>query len=313
MNTEANLMAHAVVGAVTSYAAGNSALAGASGAVMGEFIAQQLYPGIPRDQLSEAQKQTVSALATLAAGLAGGVTGGSTADAVAGAQAGKNSSNNNNLGGLGSYGQAAASLGTSMIEAGATAEEINAALSKNAKGDLPESANITKAIVDGYKDGVLIAGAGYLGPAASVGKVVAGATIAEIANGTYQWFDINSEKNQSLPEYQQKTWDYKGSAGAAISGALAPGRGVWQNVGIAAGGAAFTDGADIGSVGGATAGAALGGAFGKYAPAGIEKITGGNNIPDFIYDVIGSGGSEVIGGFVKDGLNSSEQNSKENK
>ncbi|WP_240116284.1 hypothetical protein [Erwinia endophytica] len=47
---------------------------------------------------------------------------------------------------------------------------------------------------------MLIAGAAYLGPAASTGKVVAGGTIAEIANGTYQWFDINSEKNQSLPE-----------------------------------------------------------------------------------------------------------------
>ena len=42
VNVEANLMAHAVVGAVTAYAAGNSALAGASGAAMGEYIAQQM-------------------------------------------------------------------------------------------------------------------------------------------------------------------------------------------------------------------------------------------------------------------------------
>ncbi|WHU84193.1 hypothetical protein A7P61_23690 [Pantoea agglomerans pv. betae] len=39
-------MAHAVLGAVTSYASGNAALAGASGAAMGEYIAQQLYPGL---------------------------------------------------------------------------------------------------------------------------------------------------------------------------------------------------------------------------------------------------------------------------
>jgi len=97
VNTEANLMAHAVLGAVTSYAAGNSALAGASGAAMGEYIAQQLYPGVKRSDLSEEQRQTISALGTLAAGLAGGVIGDSTADAVAGAQAGKNAVENNAL------------------------------------------------------------------------------------------------------------------------------------------------------------------------------------------------------------------------
>nr|WP_223265992.1 hemagglutinin repeat-containing protein [Pantoea vagans] len=97
VNTEANLMAHAVLGAVTSYAAGNAALAGASGAVMGEYIAQQLYPGVKRSDLSEEQRQTISALGTLAAGLAGGVVGDSTADAVAGAQAGKNAVENNHL------------------------------------------------------------------------------------------------------------------------------------------------------------------------------------------------------------------------
>jgi filamentous hemagglutinin len=97
VNTQANLMAHAVVGAVTSWAAGNSALAGASGAVMGEYIAQQMYPGVDRKDLTEEQRQTISALGTLAAGLAGGVVGDSTADAVAGAQAGKNALENNNL------------------------------------------------------------------------------------------------------------------------------------------------------------------------------------------------------------------------
>jgi len=97
VNTEANLMAHAVLGAVTSYAAGNTALAGASGAAMGEYIAQQLYPGVKRSDLSEEQRQTISALGTLAAGLAGGVVGDGTADAVAGAQAGKNAVENNSL------------------------------------------------------------------------------------------------------------------------------------------------------------------------------------------------------------------------
>uniref|UniRef100_UPI0036F25431 hemagglutinin repeat-containing protein n=1 Tax=Enterobacter agglomerans TaxID=549 RepID=UPI0036F25431 len=97
VNVQANLIAHAVVGAVTSYASGNPALAGASGAAMGEYIAQQMYPGVKREDLSEEQRQTISALGTLAAGLAGGVAGDSTGGAVAGAQAGKNALENNNL------------------------------------------------------------------------------------------------------------------------------------------------------------------------------------------------------------------------
>ncbi|WP_322874473.1 VENN motif pre-toxin domain-containing protein [Erwinia billingiae] len=249
VNTQANLMAHAVLGAVVAQVQGNSALAGAAGATTGEFIAQQLYPDIPRERLSEEQKQTISALSTLAAGLTGGVVGDSTANAVAGAQAGKNSCENNNLGGLGSYGQASAAFGMSKADAGATTEEINAALSKNAQGDLPEGANITKAIVEGYKDGVLIAGAAYLGPAASVGKVIAGATIAEIANGTYQWFDLSQSGNES------NSWDYWGSASAAVTGALAPGRNIWKNVGIAAAGSVFTDGPDALAIGSSAAGA----------------------------------------------------------
>ncbi|MDF9908663.1 UNVERIFIED_ORG: filamentous hemagglutinin [Pantoea brenneri] len=295
VNTEANLMAHAVLGAVTSYAAGNAALAGASGAVMGEYIAQQLYPGVKRSDLSEEQRQTISALGTLAAGLAGGVVGDSTADAVAGAQAGKNAVENNHLSfgtGMNSYGAAVKSWNQYAEANGLTPEQKQAGLDKLAKGDLPEGANITKVIVNGYKDGVLIAGAWYLGPAASVGKVVGGAAIAEIANGTYQWFDISSEKNQSLPENQRKTWDYWGSASAAVTGALAPGRGVWQNVGIAAGGAVFTDGGDVGAVGGAALGAWAGGKFGELAP-----------FPGEVNDLFGGIGGEIISNKFKDKVN----------
>ncbi len=66
-----------------TYEAGNSALAGAAGATTGEFIAQQMYPGVKRSDLTEQQRQTISALSTLAAGLAGGVAGNSTSGAVA--------------------------------------------------------------------------------------------------------------------------------------------------------------------------------------------------------------------------------------
>ncbi|CNF73732.1 hemagglutinin-like secreted protein [Yersinia similis] len=101
-NEEARLAAHAVVGSVLAHLQGNSALAGGAGALTGEIAAdlimQQLYPGKMVSELSETEKQTISALSTLAAGLAGGLTGDSSADAVAGAQAGKNAVENNALG-----------------------------------------------------------------------------------------------------------------------------------------------------------------------------------------------------------------------
>ncbi|EOO7454760.1 hemagglutinin repeat-containing protein, partial [Escherichia coli] len=92
--------AHAVVNAALSLAQGKNALAGAAGAATGEvvgMIATQMY-GKPVSELSETEKQTVSTLATVAAGLAGGLVGASRASAVAGAQSGKTTVENNFLG-----------------------------------------------------------------------------------------------------------------------------------------------------------------------------------------------------------------------
>ncbi|HII1840053.1 TPA: hemagglutinin repeat-containing protein, partial [Escherichia coli] len=93
--------AHAVVNAALAVAQGNNALAGAAGAATGEMmgmIATQMY-GKPVNELSETEKQTVSTLATVAAGLAGGLVGDSGASVVAGAQSGKTTVENNLLGG----------------------------------------------------------------------------------------------------------------------------------------------------------------------------------------------------------------------
>ncbi|MBC3219283.1 VENN motif pre-toxin domain-containing protein, partial [Serratia fonticola] len=104
-NETANALAHAVWGAIAAQVSGNSAAAGAAGAAGGElaarYLAEKLYGADTPEKiakLSEEQKQSLSALSTLAAGLAGGVTGDSTANAVAGAQAGKNAVENNALG-----------------------------------------------------------------------------------------------------------------------------------------------------------------------------------------------------------------------
>ncbi len=98
----AAVVAHAILGGAVAALQGNSAAAGAAGAAAGELaakaIAGMLYPGVTDlSTLTEAQKQTVSTLATISAGMAGGLAGDSTASAVAGAQAGKNAAENNSL------------------------------------------------------------------------------------------------------------------------------------------------------------------------------------------------------------------------
>nr|WP_272927900.1 hemagglutinin repeat-containing protein [Pectobacterium carotovorum] len=99
----ANAMAHAVVGAVVAQLSGQDAAAGAIGASSGELIARAImadqYPGKTANDLTEEEKQSVSALSTLASGLVSGLAGNSTASAASGAQSGRNAVENNSLSG----------------------------------------------------------------------------------------------------------------------------------------------------------------------------------------------------------------------
>ncbi|WP_350239062.1 hemagglutinin repeat-containing protein [Pectobacterium colocasium] len=97
----ANAMAHAVVGAVVAQLSGQDAAAGAIGASSGELAARAImaeqYPGKTANDLTEAEKQSVSALSTLASGLVSGLASNSTASAASGAQSGRNAVENNFL------------------------------------------------------------------------------------------------------------------------------------------------------------------------------------------------------------------------
>lgn len=309
-----NAIAHAILGGAVAAMQGNNVAAGAAGAATGELaaraIAGMLYPGVKQSDLSEEQKQTISTLATVSAGLAGGLTGNSTASAAVGAQSGKNAVENNALSlpsGMVSYGQAVSSWNQYADANNLTPEQKQAGLDKIAKGELPEGANISKVIVDGYKDGVLIAGAWYLGPAASAGKVLGGGLLGLAANSGYQVYDLNQQQNAN------KSWDYLGSATSFTTGMMAPGRGVLANTGIAMGGAFFTDGPNTASLAGAGIGAGLGGAFGKYAPTAVGKILGNDPVPGFIYELGGGAVSEFTNGIIKDFNNPQAPEKKENK
>lgn len=145
--------AHAVASAVLAAVQGKDALAGAAGAAAGELagtLSLEMY-GKDVAALSESEKQTISALATLAAGIAGGLTGDSTASAVAGAQTGKTTVENNTLSlpkGMTETGQAAASWVKYAQDNNLSPEQVQAGLQDIVQGDLPESADIIKAILE---------------------------------------------------------------------------------------------------------------------------------------------------------------------
>ncbi|XQS18723.1 hemagglutinin repeat-containing protein [Citrobacter telavivensis] len=298
---------HGIVAAALTKLSGGSGSdgmkAGAIGAItasaMTDHLVSALY-GKDVSQLTADEKRLVSSLVTIAGGLAGtAVTDGELSMAALASNTAKVEGENNSLGdgwnsllstGERDYVDAAASWKQFATTQGLSPEETQAGLDKIAKGELPEGANIAKVIVEGYQDGVMIAGAWYLGPAASVGKMVSGGVIAEIANGSYQWFDL------SQPGNENKSWDWKSSASSGIAGMLAPGRTIGQNVGIAMGGAFFTDGPNTGSIGGAAIGAWFGGKFGEFAP-----------FPGEVNDLIGGIGREVISNKIKDKVSENEK------
>lgn len=99
LDPTSRLMAHAVVNAALAAAQDKNIAAGAAGAVTGELtgmLASEIYGKKP-NEMNDREKETVSALATLAAGLSGGLAGSGAADMVTAAQTGKVTVENNNL------------------------------------------------------------------------------------------------------------------------------------------------------------------------------------------------------------------------
>ncbi|MGY2292074.1 hemagglutinin repeat-containing protein [Pseudomonas sp. SDO528_S397] len=136
-NLEARIMAHAVLGAVLAKSQDGSALAGAAGASIGELLATQLYPGKKASELSEVEKQKISALSTLAGGLVGGLIGGDSSSAIVAGSTAKNAVENNEVSFplSDSFGAASASWDAYLVQQGATPEERSDAQRSLARGD----------------------------------------------------------------------------------------------------------------------------------------------------------------------------------
>ena len=295
LSSDAALVAHAILGGVAATLQGNSAAAGAAGAVSGELaakaIAARLYPHAKEmSDLTEEEKQTVSMLATMSAGLAGGLVGDSTVSAGTGALVGKNAVENNTFSlpdGIMNYGQAVASWNQFAVNNNLTQEETQAGVDKIAKGDMPGSTNITKVMVDGSSNMAFAFAAWELGLAASVGKAVVGGVTSAAVNGGFQWYGLNQ------PGSEDQSWDYKGSASSFITGGLAPGRKVTVNTAIALGGSVFSDGANIKSQAGTALGAYVGGYVGEYFPVILRPVLGSS----------ATAVGDIGGGFVSELIN----------
>ncbi|GAA5107818.1 hypothetical protein GCM10023211_09330 [Orbus sasakiae] len=94
-------VAHALLGATIAQLQGNSVLSGGSGALLGEtaadIIRRGLYNGRNIEELSESEKDNISALAQLASGFAIALAGGNTNDIGTAVAGSKNAVENNSL------------------------------------------------------------------------------------------------------------------------------------------------------------------------------------------------------------------------
>ncbi|BCQ42541.1 hypothetical protein ERHA55_00680 [Erwinia rhapontici] len=292
-NPEAKAVAHAIVGAALAAAQGQNAAAGATGAALGEITAgilkDQLYGDTPAADLTETQKQTLSALATLSSGLAGGLAGDSTESAVYAAQAGKTTAENNDMslpGGLMSYGQAVASWDQYAQDNNLTLEQKQAGLDKLAQGDLPAGQNPATGLLTAWGAGATTIVVPVLLPAtATVGSVIGAGAIGGSANVFNQ---LNSGEAFSATDALIAT---------GISG-LTQGKGLWLTETASITGAyvgaklqgkdatAPMIGAGLGTLGGATIGKGVERLQTTIPQFAIPKLTGA---------VAESAGSEYLG------------------
>ncbi|MBN2878923.1 MAG: VENN motif pre-toxin domain-containing protein, partial [Clostridia bacterium] len=108
-NKAAQLLSHAVLGAVIAYMNGGDPAAGAASATASELasmaLARELYPeafdedgNLVRSRLSEEQAESIVAITNAIGALAGGITGGDVYDAGLGSFIGENAVKNNDLG-----------------------------------------------------------------------------------------------------------------------------------------------------------------------------------------------------------------------
>ncbi|CAI1745427.1 hemagglutinin repeat-containing protein [Serratia plymuthica] len=309
-NEESRVIAHAVVAGALAELQGKSAAAGAAGAATAALgtkaIAEAMFGTSDFSKMSEEQRQTVSALATLAGGLAGGLASGDTAGAVAGGQSGKNTSENNDQfslpPGMMSSGQAASTLGQYMTEHGATAEQITAAQADLARGLGTGAPQPATEFVKAW--GKFMITAASLGS----GTVVGGSSMA--VGGL-----IGGSANAGVQLQGDKPFSYTDLFIATGSAALTQGKGVVATEVIGVSGAYVGSKIKGEDPKNAMIAAGVGGAAGivggKAVTVGNQlKPVVSNNAAENLGNIGGSLASEVFSGKTQDKLDEIDKSKK---
>ncbi|WP_413742171.1 VENN motif pre-toxin domain-containing protein [Sodalis sp. RH15] len=305
----ARITAHAVAGAMLSHLQGHSALAGGAGALSAEVAAKgithYLYPGIEPGQLTEKQKETVSAWSSMVGGLAGGLTGTGGGDVVDGAQAGKNAVENNSLSlpkGMESIIDAQGSLyvNTNLTDEMCNVlnpmpeEEKAAASQRMAAGDLPAEQPATALLTQW---GNMLSGVVTMGPGAAVGTaaVVTGGVIGGVAQSSVQ-----------LATKGDKPFSYTDALIAIGTGAVTQGRGIMAqeaiNIGGAYLGSSIKDESPVGPMVGAGFGTLVGAGTNKVVVDKLKPVLA-ENTGEMIGNVIGSMSAEAADNSMQNTLN----------
>ncbi|WP_261278806.1 VENN motif pre-toxin domain-containing protein, partial [Serratia proteamaculans] len=303
-NEESRIIAHAVVAGALAELQGQSAAAGAAGAATAALgtkaIAEAMFGTSDFSKMSEEQRQTVSALATLAGGLAGGLASGDTAGAVTGGQSGKNTSENNDQFGFSpgmmSSGQAAFTLGEYMTEHGATPEQISAAQSDLARGlgtGAPQPATEFVKAWALFMSGV---GGAVIAPTAGTAAVIGGGALGGITDATKQAITINFKPEEK--------YSYTDTLIAIGTGAVTQGKGLIFSGAVNSGGAYFGSRLKGEDATGAVTGAVVGTLIGYK---GGEKITEkiiSHGVSPVSAEVIGTVSGGVVGTAIGTGVES---------
>lgn len=188
------VMAHALVQGALAAAQNKNAMVSATGELVG-MLATELYHK-EASQLTEGEKETVSTLATLAAGLAGGLTGADGTDVLASAQTGKTVVENNGLSlppGFVNYGQTASTLGQFMAQNGTSPAEINQAQSDLAKGLATGAPQPATELVKTWALLMSTVATRGTGTIVGTGAIATGATIGGASNISVQ-VTLNADK-----------------------------------------------------------------------------------------------------------------------
>ncbi|MEY0290982.1 hemagglutinin repeat-containing protein, partial [Providencia rettgeri] len=294
------LAAHAIANVALALAKDENALSQAAGAVTAEamgMLSQELYKK-DVSQLTEEEKSTLSAFASLAAGIAGGLVGGETQDALNAAQAGKTTVENNSMsnffGAQGDkYFEGALTLATTLHDEGKSDAEINAALQDYAKGDHPEGQDPARGLLIAWAPVPTIAGGAVIAPASTAYGLIFGGLLGGSSDATQQFLTMKPGES----------YNYTDTLIAIGTGSLTQGKGVIFTTAVNGGGAYLGSTLKNEDPTAAVTGNVVGTVIGIKVG---DKVTG-----NLLNNGYGPVKSEIIGEVIGGGVGSTAENATE--